>query len=105
MKAKVLRPKIVGEELPGLVTMQAPGSNLHGTAHVSGYNIPADGTLAASATMLFRGMPRQRSGRLAVQVEFQDADANRVTVPMTLAMIGPPAPPIQPWLGHFMRRS
>jgi hypothetical protein len=68
LKAKIAKPKINGEELPGLVTMQAPDSHMHGTAYVSGYNVPAGQTLPASATLLHRGMPNQRSGTLAAVI-------------------------------------
>ncbi|MDE2229301.1 MAG: hypothetical protein KGL11_09710 [Alphaproteobacteria bacterium] len=101
LKAKLLRPKISGEELPGLVTMQAPDSNMHGTAYVSGYNIPAGQTLPASAVILIRGMPNQRSGTLAATVEFQDADANRVRIPIVLNMASPSGPPRTNWLNRF----
>ncbi len=98
LKAKIIKPKIIGEELPGLVTMQAPDSNMHGTAHVSGYNIPAGMTLPASATILFRGMPNQRSGPMAAVIEFQDADMNRTRMPIMLNMASPPGPARSSWL-------
>jgi hypothetical protein len=101
LKAKLIRPKINGEELPGLVTMQAPDSNMHGTAYVSGYNIPPGQTLPASAVILIRGMPNQRGGPLAATVEFQDADASRVRVPIVLNMASPPGPPRTNWLDRF----
>jgi hypothetical protein len=98
LKAKLVRPKISSEELPGLVTMQAPDSNMHGTAYVAGYNIPAGQTLPASATLLHRGMPNQRSGTLAAVVEFRDADMNRVRMPIVLNMASPPGPAQSNWL-------
>lgn len=101
LKAKLIKPKINGEELPGLVTMQAPDSNMHGTAYVSGYNIPAGQTLPASATILHRGMPNQRSGTLTATVEFQDADANRVRIPIVLNMASPPGPARSNWLDRL----
>ena len=92
LKAKLIRPKISGEELPGLVTIQAPDSNMHGTAYVSGYNIPAGHTLPASATILHRGVPKQRSGTMTATIEFHDADTNRVRMPIVLNMASPPGP-------------
>lgn len=104
LKAKLIRPKLNGEELPGLVTMQTADSNMHGTAYVSGYHIPAGLTLPASATILHRGVPNQRSGTLAAVVEFHDADANRVRMPIVLNMASPPGPPKARWLDRFGQR-
>lgn len=97
LKAKIIKPKVRGEELPGLVAMQAPDSHIYGTAHVSGYNIPAGETLPAAATLLYRGMPDQRSGTLAAVIEFQDADMNRVRMPIALKMASPPGPARSNW--------
>ena len=105
LKAKLMRPKISGEELPGLVTMQAPDSNMHGTAYVSGYNIPAGHTLPASATILHRGMPKQRSGTMTATIEFHDADTNRVRMPIVLNMASPPGPVRSDWLARFGLRG
>jgi hypothetical protein len=44
-----------GEELPGLLTLRALDSNMHGTASVSGHFVPPKATLPASATILIRG--------------------------------------------------
>jgi hypothetical protein len=101
LKARLLRPKINGEELPGMVTMQHPSSSMYGTAYRSGYNIPAGQTLPASATILYRSMPSQRSGILAATVEFQDADMNRARMPIALNMAGPPGPVRSSWLHQF----
>ncbi|MGA7711121.1 MAG: hypothetical protein WCA81_04410 [Rhizomicrobium sp.] len=101
LKAKLIKPKINGEELPGLVTMQAPDSNMHGTAYVSGYNIPAGQTLPASAMILHRGMPNQRNGTLTAVIEFQDADANRVRMPIALNMASPAGPAKSNWLDRL----
>lgn len=101
LKAKIVKPKISGEELPGVVTMQAPHSHVHGTAYVSGHHVPAGQTLPASATLLRRGMPNQRSGTLAAVVEFQDADMNRVRMPIFLNMGSPPGPARPNWLDRL----
>jgi hypothetical protein len=101
LKAKLIRPKINGEELAGFVTMQAPDSKMHGTAYVSGYNIPAGHTLPASATILHRGMPKQRSGTLTATIEFQDADTNRVRIQIVLNMASSPGPARSNWLDRL----
>ena len=105
LKAKLIRPKISGEKMPALVTMKAPDSNMHGTAYVSGYNIPAGKTLPASATILHRGMPKQRSGTMTATIEFHDADTNRVRMPIVLNMASPPGPARSGWLDRFGLRG
>lgn len=105
LKAKLVRPKIRSEEPPGLVTMQALDSNMHGTAYVSGYNIPAGRTLPASATILHCGMPKQRSGAMTATIEFHDADTNRVRMPIVPNMASPPGPARSDWLDRFRLRG
>ncbi len=82
--ARLVRPKIRGEELPGLLTIRALDSNMHGTAGVSGYFVPPKATLPASATILFRGMPRQKSGVMRAVIEFADANGHRERVNLKL---------------------
>jgi hypothetical protein len=78
--AKLISPKIHGEVLPGLLTMQSPRSNMHGTAHVSGHSIPPQATLPVSAMILIRGMPKQNSGPMNVVIEMADANAHKERV-------------------------
>ena len=51
MAARLIAPRIKGEVLPGLLTMQAVGSRMHGTAWVSGHSIPAQAALPVAATI------------------------------------------------------
>ena len=81
---KVVKPKINAERLPGLVTMRGLNTSMHGTAHVSGNFIPPNEALPASATVLYKGIPSQRSGYLKAVMEFTDADANRARVSVRL---------------------
>ncbi len=105
MKARILRPKISGDELPGIVTMRAPDNRMHGTAFGSGFHIPPGMALPASADLFVRGMPKQRSGPMKVLVEFKDADANASRATMLLSFTSPPGPeyigPIKRLIGRF----
>src|SRR5260370_26913790 len=74
--ARLVRPRIKGEVLPSLLTMQAVNGNIHGTAHVSGHFIPPGATLPAAFTVLIRRAPRQKSGPMRAVLEFADADAH-----------------------------
>jgi hypothetical protein len=55
MKARVIKPKIRGEELPGLVATRSAHASTYGTPHVSGHSIGAGQTLPIVCTLLYRG--------------------------------------------------
>ena len=88
MKARVIKPKIRGEVLPGLVVTRAQNANVYGTPHVSGNYIGPGQTLPASCTILVRGMPRQRSGPMQAKIEFEDADGHRERIKILLTHMG-----------------
>lgn len=92
MVARLIAPRIKGEVLPGLLTMQAIGHRTHGTAWVSGHSIPAQGALPVAATILIRGVPRQRSGMMDATIEITDADANRERVRLKIGCINAKPP-------------
>jgi hypothetical protein len=92
MTVRLLRPRIRGEILPGLLTMQAIDSNMHGTAHVSGHFIPPQYTLPVSTTILIRGVPKQKSGMMDATIEIADADANKGRVRLKIRCIMPESP-------------
>ena len=77
MSGRVMKPKIKGEVLPGLLVTRMRGQDTYGTAHVSGNFIPAGEALPASWTYLVRGRPRQRSGPMHAVIEFSDANGHR----------------------------
>jgi len=89
-KARLVRPKIRGKELPGLLLMRALDSNMHGTAHVAGHFVPPKATLPVSATILIRGTPRQKSGIMRAVIEFADANAHKERA--TVKLNNPTAP-------------
>jgi hypothetical protein len=76
-----------GEELPGLLTLRALDSNMHGTASVSGHFVPPKATLPASATILIRGMPKQKSGAMQAVIEFADANGHSERLDLKLGHI------------------
>lgn len=85
MKARVIKPKIRGEVLPGLVGTRAPDASIYGTPHVSGHHIGAGQTLPVACTLLIRGVPRQKSGPMLATIEFEDADRHRERTKVVLA--------------------
>lgn len=92
MTARLIRPRIKGEILPGRLTMQATNSRMHGTAHVSGHSVPPQSTLPVAATILIRGVPKQKAGIMAATIEMTDADANKERVRLQIKCINAPAP-------------
>jgi hypothetical protein len=73
MKARVIKPKIRGEVLPGLVGTRAPDASIYGAPHF-GY-----------CTLLIRGVPRQKAGAMQATIEFEDADGHRERIKVLLA--------------------
>jgi hypothetical protein len=92
MKARVVKPKIRGEVLPGLVLTRAQNANVYGTPHVSGNYIGPGQTLPVGCTLLVRGVPRQKSGPMKATIEFEDADGHRERVKTVLMHMGQAAP-------------
>lgn len=92
MKARLLKPRIRGPVLPGLVVTRAQNANVYGTPHVSGSFIGAGHTLPVSCTILVRGVPRQRSGPMRATIEIEDADGHRERVKVLLMHFGQPVP-------------
>lgn len=90
MGARLVKPKIKGEVLPGLVVTRAPNSATYGTPHVSGHFIAPGETLPVSATILIRGVPSQKAGLMRSCVEFSDADGHRERVKINLRSIEQP---------------
>jgi hypothetical protein len=89
--AKLIRPRIHGEALPGLLTMQSPNSNMHGTAHVSGYFIPPQATTPVASTILIRGVPKQKPCTFMNAVlEMADANAHKERVKLKIKCIDHP---------------
>jgi len=64
--------------------MQAPDSDIHGTAYVSGHFIPPGATTPVVALILIRGVPKQKSGTLSAILEVADAHAHKEQVPLKL---------------------
>jgi hypothetical protein len=73
MKARVIKPKIKGEVLAGLVVTRAANAAVYGTPHVSGNFIGAGQTLPVSCTLSVRGVPKQKPGPMRATIEIEDA--------------------------------
>ncbi len=87
MTARLVKPRISGEVMPGLLTMRAVNSHMHGTAHVSGHGIPPYQTLPVSTTILIRSTSPPKLGTIDAIVEMADADANKERVRITLRCV------------------
>jgi hypothetical protein len=89
MKAGIIKPRIKGEVLPGLVATRAQNANVYGTPPVTGNYIGPGQTLPVSCTILIRGTPRQKSGPMQAKIEFEDADRHRQRVSVRLIPFHP----------------
>ena len=89
MKARVIKPRIKGEVLPGLVLTQAHDASTYGTPHVSDHHIGPGRTLPVTCTILIRGAPKQKTGPIRATIEIEDADGHRERVKVLLAHFGP----------------
>jgi hypothetical protein len=96
ISAQVKRPRIKGDVITTMITVQAPNSRMHGTAAVSGHHVPPNATLPGSITLLIRGAPRQPHGDLEAVVEVTDADARRERMHVKCRFMGLPLAPPAP---------
>ena len=90
INAKLKRPRIRGEVITTMISVQAPNSPMHGTAAVSGHHVPPNATLPASITLLVRGAPDQSDGEMEVVVDVTDADAHRERMHVKCRFMGVP---------------
>jgi hypothetical protein len=80
VKAKLIRPQIKGEVIHGGVIMQLPDRKIYGSAHVTGTFIPPQAVLPVSASIIIRGVPRQKKGVMKVRIEMAGANAEKACV-------------------------
>jgi hypothetical protein len=89
--ARLIKPKVRGElMLNPTLFIGSLEDRTHGTAAVSGNQIPAGATLPISCMIRMRGMPKQRSGHLPATIEIKYSDGHRVRVKVILVFIGAP---------------
>jgi hypothetical protein len=88
VSALLVRPRIRGEVLPGMVTTQSRSNRVRGTAHVSVDFIPPGATLPVRAVMLARGAPRQQTGTLTATIDLLDGDGHKERVKFRCMRMG-----------------
>jgi hypothetical protein len=84
LKVRVIRPRVRGEALTGLVFVRDVHRNVYGSAEVNGSHIPADGLLPVSANILIRGTPTQKEGKLKTIVGIADENGNETRATFNL---------------------
>ena len=92
MKARVVRPKIPGEILPGLLATRSAVGNDYGTPAVSENFIAPGHTLPVVATILIRGVPKQKNGTIPATIKISDADGHAEIVKIQLPRVGGAGP-------------
>ncbi len=79
--ARVIKPKIKGEVIQGVITVRQQHGRMHGTAQHSDYRIAPGTTLPGHAVVMIRGEPRGSSERdLDVTFAIADEDGNEQRV-------------------------
>ena len=76
LKARVIRPKFRGDILTDLVLVRHVHRNVYGSAEVTGSHIPANGVLPVTVTILIRGTPKQKGGKLKTVIGIADENGN-----------------------------
>lgn len=92
LRARLLKPKIVGEVLQDLVIIRVEHGREYGTGYAAGSNVhpcnvPPHGILPISIINLIRGAPRQRSGMIAATLAISDDEGNEQYVTTELSCI------------------
>jgi hypothetical protein len=89
--ARLIKPKVRSELMPKPRLFIGPlEGRTHGTAAVSGNQIPAGATIPVSCMVTMRGMPKQRPGRLAATIEIKDSAGHCVRGKAILVYVGAP---------------
>lgn len=95
--ARVIRPKIRGEVIMGMVTVREQRGHMHGTAHMSDYRIAPGTALPAHALVMIRGLPRGAEDRdLNVTFGISDEDGNEQRVRVVCKGVRKPKPGDKP---------
>jgi hypothetical protein len=83
LKVRLIRPKI-GELMQELLLIQSTKGNLYGTAQVSGNYIPPRMILPVAITLIFKGLPRRKTGEMGATLAFTDEEGNEQRVKVRL---------------------
>lgn len=89
VSVRLIKPKIRGEVLHSWVLIRSLSDNVYGTSNTSGFYIPPNGFLPASMSIIYRGMPNQRTGYLPVTFEISDATGNRSRARVSMRCVTP----------------
>ncbi len=69
---KVIKPKIPGQRLPGLLAVESPQPNMRGEVRPGRFFILPQSTSSLHATILIHGVPKQKSGDMSAVLEVAD---------------------------------
>lgn len=90
VRARLVNPKIRGEILDNDVSVRAVDDNIYGTA-CSGYVIPPEMSLPASAVIMIRGVLRGKLGRqVRAKIGVTDDEGHEQKVVIEMHVVSPP---------------
>jgi hypothetical protein len=75
--ARLIKPRIRGEVLSVVLTVEMEDGRTHATTFVSGNNVPARGTAPFSLSLKIRGTPRQPTGKMSAVLEITEAEQSK----------------------------
>jgi hypothetical protein len=91
VSARLVKPRVRGEMMHNDVSMQAPDSNIYGTACGSGHAIPPSMSLPVSVHMMIRGVPwREPKNKIRVTIAVRDDEGREERVKMTMRVVPRP---------------
>jgi hypothetical protein len=89
--ARLISPKFRGEPVSNpTLFIGSLDDPTCGTATASDNHIPGGATIPVSCIIMMRGVPKQRSGRLAATIEIKASDGHRERVKVVLVYVGAP---------------
>ena len=94
LTARLIKPKISGEILANFLLIEDRQTSEYGSVQMTGKHIPPDAIRALAITIIVRGVPKQKAGKLrplAAVLSIADAEGNEQRVKVDLRPFDPNA--------------
>jgi hypothetical protein len=94
LTARLIKPKISGEILANFLLIEDRQTSEYGSVQMTGKHIPPDAIRALAITIIVRGVPKQKAGKLrplAAVLSIADAEGNEQRVKVDLRPLDPNA--------------
>jgi hypothetical protein len=94
LTARLIKPKIAGEILTNILLIEDRQTREYGSVQMTGRHIPPDAIRALAITVIVRGIPKQKAGKvrpLPAVLSIADAEGNEQRVKVDLRPFDPNA--------------